>query len=343
MSATLRDVAKMAGVSIGTVSQALNNRPNVSQETRSRVLDAAMAVGYQIREADMEGAEVGVSVIGMLAKHDYGLGQAVNSFYSHVERGVEMECHRRGLNLMVGMVEVDECNRPLAWPPMVREPMVDGLLLLGACIDEEVDQIQRRKDIPLVLIDGYAPGFPYDNIVIDNAEGAHMAMKHLLDAGHRHIGLIGTNERSHPGVLVRRETYLSALHKRGIPDSYIEDGKLGRVEARQCTLRLLQRCPQVTAIFAASDDVALGVIDAVREIGGTVPETVSVVGFDNIDLAKEVVPNLTTVNVPKAWLGVLGVRQLIDRIQRPEQPRVNIAVSTQFVVRESTRSLVSDP
>jgi DNA-binding LacI/PurR family transcriptional regulator len=340
MPTTLREVAEMAGVSISTASQALNNRPNVSADTRARVLDAALATGYQLRELDNGKSDIPIGVIGMLSKHDYGLGQAINSFYSHVERGVELECHQRGLNLMVGIVEVDQRNRPVAWPPMVNDSIVDGLLLLGACMDRDVDAIQRRKEIPIVLIDGLAPGFPYDNVLVDNADGANLVMEYLLNAGHRQIGLIGVNDQSHPGVLARRDAYLNALRQRGIADSYIENGKLGRNDGYQAAQRLLQRHPHITAIFGVSDDVAIGAMDAIREMGLAVPEHISVVGFDNIDAAKDITPALTTVNVPKAWMGILGVRQLVDRIQHLDQPRVTITVSPQLVVRKSTRSLV---
>jgi LacI family transcriptional regulator len=127
---TLREVAEMAGVPIGTVSQALNNRPNVSPETRACVMDAAITLGYH-KDIHNNHVENPISVIGMLVKHDFGLEVTVNPFFSHVERGVERECRLRNIGLMYSLIEVDHQNRPIIWPSMISEQRVDGLLLLG--------------------------------------------------------------------------------------------------------------------------------------------------------------------------------------------------------------------
>ena len=144
---TLREVAEMAGVSIGTASQALNNRPNVSPETRARVMDAAITLGYH-KDIHNNHVENPISVIGMLVKHDYGLEVTVNPFYSHVERGVERECRLRNIGLMYSSIEVDHQNRPVIWPSMISEQRVDGLLLIGTFIEDTVEQVQRRIQNP---------------------------------------------------------------------------------------------------------------------------------------------------------------------------------------------------
>lgn len=191
-SATLREVAETAGVSIGTASQALNNRPNVSSETRTRVIDAAKALGYPVRES-VTPCEANLSVIGMLTKHDHGLDDAiVNPFYSYVELGVETECRKRGISLMMAAVDVDTQNHPVAWPAMLSEPRIDGLLLIGTFIEDTIDQIHQRLNIPIILVDSYAPRLPFDSVVIDNFHGAQTAVEYLIECGHRHIGLIGS-------------------------------------------------------------------------------------------------------------------------------------------------------
>jgi DNA-binding LacI/PurR family transcriptional regulator len=333
-SVTLRDVAEIAGVSIGTASQALNNRPNVNPETRSRVLDAALSLGYHKVSLNNH-VENAVSVIGMLVKHDYGQEVSVNPFYSHVERGVESECRKRNIGLMYSAIEVDHKNRPVIWPSMVSEQRIDGLLLIGTFIEDTIDQVQHRIGIPIVLIDSYASHLPFDSILIDNAEGATSAVNHLIELGHRHIGLLGSNLESPPGVFERRVYYQQTLQKAGIQDEYIEDCELNRGSSYQATQRLITRCPQITAIFSVNDDSAIGVINAVRDMGLNVPDDISVIGFDNIDVAKEFAPALSTVHVYKSWLGILGVRNLVDRILHPDQPRTITTVTTQLIMRES--------
>lgn len=340
-SATLREVAEMAGVSIGTASQALNNRPNVSPDTRARVVEAAKTLGYPVKEL-FGVSEANLAVIGMLTKHDYGSVEdvIVNPFYAHVEAGVENECRKRGISLMMAAIEVDRQNRPVVWPAMLVEQRIDGLLLIGTFIEDTIDMIQQRLNIPIVLIDGYGPRLPFDSVVIDNFHGGQTAIEYLISCGHRHIGLVGSTKESSPSILSRRGSYLNTLRQHGIIDTYISDSIADRQHAYVAATELLKDNPQISAVFAVNDDTAIGVINAAHDLGLDVPGDLSVVGFDNIDLAKEISPSLTTIHVYKSWLGMLGVRTLIERAQNPDQPKITTVVSTQLLVRESVQHIV---
>ncbi|MCL5996968.1 MAG: LacI family transcriptional regulator [Chloroflexi bacterium] len=339
-TATLRDVAKLAGVSIGIASQALNNRVNVLPETRARVMEAAISLGYPVREAlDTVAGDRPLCVIGMLTKHDYGLPPEVNPFFSDVQLGVESECRKHNISLMCAMVEVDHSNRPVVWPAMISEQRLDGLILIATFIEDAIDWIRRQINIPIVLLDSYMPALPYDSVVIDNAQGVTAAVNYLIDQGHTHIGLIGSNPASPPDIRERRDSYLRTLQVRGIPNVYVEDSLLTRTSAYEATQRLLKRQPQVTAVFGCNDDVTIGVMNAAHDMGLHVPGDLSVVGFDNIGLAKEVRPALTTIHVHKTWMGVMGVRRLIERTQMPDQPKMTVVISTQLIVRDSVRLL----
>ncbi|MCU0522970.1 MAG: LacI family transcriptional regulator [Anaerolineae bacterium] len=324
----------MARVSIGTASQALNNRPNVAPETRVRVIDAAKTLGYPTKP-ELELVTAGIEVVGLLTKHDYGYPPAINAFYSHVQAGVESECRRQNLSLMYANVEVDSSNRPVSWPAMLSEERIDGLLLAGAFIKDTVGTLKRRLDIPLVLVDAYAPDMPYDAVLIDNDRGTCIAVEHLLKFGHRRIGLIGTNPASSPGLLERRASFCRLMRTRGLAETYIEDSELTQVSGYESLKRLLARAPEVTAVFAAADLVAIGALSAARDMGIAVPGQLSIIGFDNIDLAAVVTPALTTVHVHKTWMGALAVRQLLHRAAEPQQPRVSITLATQLVERRS--------
>jgi LacI family transcriptional regulator len=330
----LQDVADLAGVSMGTASQALNNRPSVASETRARVLDAAHILGYPVRPSS-EISESRLEVIGMLSKHDFGYAPDVNPFYSHVEAGVETECRRHSISLMVANIEVDTSNHPIFWPPMLNEDRIQGLLLLGTFIEDTVGLLQRRLDLPIVLIDSYAPSTPFDSIVIDNTGGTRSAVEHLISRGHRHIGMIGANQKSPPSVLERRKTFFQVLGEHGLPTSYTEESHLTEAAGFSATKALLRRAPEVTAIFAASDIAALGVLKAARSLEIRIPEMLSVIGFDNIDMAGVVTPGLSTVHVHKTWMGALGVRQLVQRAAEAAQPKVTLTIATKLVQRDS--------
>jgi LacI family transcriptional regulator len=330
----LQDVADLAGVSIGTASQALNRRGSVAAETRARVVNAARTLGYPIRQFS-ETSESELEVIGMLTKHDFGYAPDVNPFYTHVQAGVENECRRHNLSLMFANIEVDTSNHPLFWPAMLNEDRIQGLLLVGTFIDDTVGLLSQRLDLPIVLIDSYAPSMPFDSIVIDNAIGTRAAIEHLLARGHQHIGLVGTNPKSPPGVLERRHTYLEIMREQGFPETYVEDSQLTQASGYSATRELLRRAPEITAIFAVADIVAIGVLNAARDLRIDVPDALSVIGFDNIDMASVVTPALTTMHVHKSWMGALGVRQLIQRAHEANRPKVTLVVSTELVERDS--------
>jgi LacI family transcriptional regulator len=332
---TLRDVAERAGVSIGTASQALNNRPNVAVETRQRVLSVARDIGYRVREHAPFSLDIKLEVVGMISKHDYGLPVEVNPFYSHIQLGIERECQRMGLSLMYANIEVDHQNRPVFWPSMLREQRIDGLLFVGTFFENTVDLIQRQTNIPIVLIDSYAPNLVFDHILIDNLNGTRHMVEYLIQLGHRKIGLIGSGEEIPPGVQERVHSFYTTLRAHHLPDHYHEDSWLARAQSYDATQRLLRRAPEVTAIFVVNDDCAIGAIHAANDLGLRIPEDLSVAGFDDINLAREVTPPLTTVVVPKAWMGIMGVRRLVERAANPDQPKVYEVLTTELIIRKS--------
>lgn len=334
-TATLREVAELARVSIGTASQALNRRPGVSEETRAKVFEAAQSLGYIFKDRQILTAHQ-VSMVGMLVKNDFGLPVAVNPFYSHIQAGVESECRRRGLSLMFSNIDVDRRNRPVVWPAMLADNRIDGLVIIGTLIDDAIDLIKQKADRDIVLVDSYAPALPCDSVLIDNTEGMKAIVQHLIDLGHRHIGLLGWNEETALSIYERKESYCATLQANGIPDYYIEKSLLQREDGYLGVQRLLKHAPQVTAVVACNDDTAIGALYGARDLGLNVPGEFSVAGFDDIDLAKEVVPALTTVRVPKVWMGMMGVRMLLDRAANPDQPRLTVHMATELVIRDST-------
>ncbi|MDF1514208.1 MAG: substrate-binding domain-containing protein, partial [Anaerolineae bacterium] len=232
-------------------------------------------------------------------------------------------------------VEVDESNHPVLWPAMIEEAHIDALLLAGAFIEDAIGFLGRKMHIPIVLVDSYAPNMRFDSVLIENTPGTELALDYLLTQGHSEIGLIGTHPNSPPSLLERRQAYLEFVKRNQLSQDYIEDSELVTRSGYEATLKLLSRAPHVTAIFAGADIVAFGAIQAVHDMGLRVPDDISIIGFDNIDSAGLITPGLTTIHVHKTWMGAISVRQLLERAQYPEQPKVTISVATELVIRGS--------
>jgi LacI family transcriptional regulator len=339
---TFRDIARHADVALSTVSQVLNNKPGVSHETRQRVLEAAAELGYRQRVFTDSVISPHLNTIALLTKRCNEDPVDINPFYSYVLAGAERECQQHSIGLMYASIEVDENSRALNMPTSVFEQRVDGVIVVGAFLEETISEISQQVRQNVVLVDAYtADRSRYDSVLIDNCKGAYDAVSYLINNGHHCIGLVGSHSESYPSILQRRAGYLKALQMHDIPNSYIEDSLLDRTNAVDATLRLLRRAPEITAIFACNDDVAIGVMTAVQEMGFSVPEHISVVGFDDIDLAQRVIPTLTTVYVDKVLMGITAVRLLRDRAASPERSALTTTLSTQLVVRQSMRQLIS--
>lgn len=332
---TLREVAELAGVSLGTASHALNNKPNVSAETRARVLNAAASLGYKAQVRVSTPMTVDLSVVGLLTKSLSDFPLPGNPFFAEILAGAERECQRQGLSLMYANLEVDEHNEVISWPAMLAGDQADGLIIVGAFVPETLTQIRALRERPVVLVDAYAPGYKFDSIINDNLTGAYTAVKYLIEQGHKHIGLVGSQPDAYPSIRERRKGYQRALKEAGIEAYYFGDCSLRREAAYDATYDLLQRAPEITAIFACNDNLAIGVMDAAYELGRRVPDDLSIVGFDDIDWAQEVKPPLTTVHVDKLLMGVMAVRHLRDLAESPGRTNITTVLGTQLIIRGS--------
>lgn len=351
-SVTLKDVAQLAGVSIGTASNAFTNKPNIAPETRTRVMEAAHTLGYEpknrLTEVNDSGEVTGVlsthadaaaATVTMLVQRDVR-GLLANRFYAHVLAGVERECERLNLSLIFAGVHVDDRKQPRDLETVLNQRRGDGLLLVGMSLSED-DIPEWLRAVPIVLVDGYAPGRPFDSVITDNFTGAYEAVRYLIEQGHRHIGLIGsTGERADnfPSIAERREGYLRALEDAGILETYIVPSTLERWSGQEALSTLLEHHPQITAVFCCNDEVAMGALDTARKLGIDVPGELSIIGFDNIDTTPQLTPALTTVHVDKVTMGVMAVRLLKERIEKVSRPTITLLIGTHVVVRETVSS-----
>ncbi len=338
-SPSLRDVAQAAGVSLGTASRALNNKANVLPATRSLVLKAAADVGYKLQIRVPTTVASKINTVGAVIKRDPGEFPRIDPFNYMVLCGIEDECERLGLNLMYASLPVNEFSHALTWTSLFENSEVDGLIIVGVVFSdpEIIRHIPQRT--PLVVVDALANGLDCDTIITHNFQGAYTAVKYLIERGHRAIGLIGstTQQAEHPGISERRLGYLKALADYGITESYVEESLLQAQSAREATARLIERAPQITAIFACNDDIAQSAIDELEAHGRRVPDDISVIGFDDAAFAPQTDPPLTTMRVETRLMGAMAVRQLYDRAADLDRPPITTLIGATLIERGSVK------
>jgi LacI family transcriptional regulator len=330
---TIRDVAKRARVGVGTVSRVLNDSPSVSEPTRQKVLAAITELDYSpnpIARRLSLGKTLTVAVIVPFFTRPSFVGRL---------RGIEYALADSEYDLIVYNVETT-AKRDAYFHSVPRRERVDGLLIISLSPrDADVDHF-LQADVPTVLVDARHPRL--SRAVIADVDGGRMATQHLIDLGHRKIGYV-SDRLENPFNFVssrdRYEGYLQALDEAGIPfrPKYHRQGEHGRKEARDMASALLSLPDPPTAIFAASDTQAIGVLEAARDASLKVPEDLSVIGYDDIEVAEYL--HLTTIRQPLFVSGVEGVELLLETIAAPPPTPRRVLLQTELVVRDTTAPL----
>ena len=331
------DVARESGVSLSTVSMVLAEKPGLPSETRQRVLNVAHALGYCSKASGKLNPIGGLKTVRMFLKSQRGELPRANEFYSHVISGIEAACARRGIDLLYSTIDVDDDNFPVGIPDLLQREDADGLIFVGVFVDEMLSPAVERTALPVVLIDGYSTNCKYDSIVADNFTGGYQATQYLIAKGHTHIGFIGgrSNGRAYPSLAERRAGYLKAIQEQHMPGPYFADTPLARETAIQAATLLLRENPQITALAGCNDFVVITAMHAALSIGLRIPEDISMVGFDDILMAENVMPPLTTMYIDKLSMGRLGVQLLANRAEVPEASVVTAYIRPCLVERNS--------
>jgi LacI family transcriptional regulator len=336
---TINHIAGKSGYSLATVSLALNNKPGVSEGTRTRIIEIANELGYQIKPPASQTPNNNLTTVGMLLKTDPDILPQANPFYSKVMMGIEDACHRNGINLLFATLPADENNRPLEVPQLLSTNMVEGLLMVGMCIDENITSVASKNGVPLVLVDGYSTNESIDSVISDNFRAAYSAVEYLLQNGHRHIGLVGSGSVCYPSLRDRRNGYLRALKENGINETYLADFNIKRTHGYQDTAALLSQYPQITALFCVNDDVASAALKAAQDSGKRVPKDLSIIGFDDTYIAANAHPALTTLHVDTLAMGRAAVHLLSLRMSHPDSARMTVTIHPELVERQSVRNI----
>lgn len=332
---TMEDIARRTGVSLATVSLVLRDKPGINDETRRRVLVAAKELGYRRRAGQESAPGQALEQIGVIMKARPGDMPQANPFYAPILGSIEAACRQRQVNMLLASVLVDVDNHPEQLPRMLLEDELGGIILVGAFVDHTIERLLQRRGTPAVLVDAYATSGAHDAVVADNFRGAYEAVAHLLARGHRRIGLVGTLPRAYPSIAERRRGYEQCLDDHGIAERYYADAHLLPDEVLAASTELLRRHPEVTALFCANDGTALDAMLAARALERRLPDDLSIIGFDDIDLAAHITPALTTMRVDKLGLGRMAVQLLAARIEAPAGASVTAVLRPTLVERAS--------
>ncbi|WP_326696000.1 LacI family transcriptional regulator [Streptomyces sp. NBC_01754] len=334
-SVGIKDVARTAGVSVGTVSNVINRPETVAPGTRARVLAAIDRLGY-VRSESARHLRAGSSRIMGLLVLDMG-----NPFFVDVARGAERAARRAGL----GVIVCNSAQSPAEeaeYLSLFAEQRVRGVLLTPADATGGTVDAFRRHRIPFVLVDRVAQKATECSVSVDDVAGGGLAVRHLVSAGHRSIAYVsgppGLNQ-----VRDRRVGALAALEEAGLgPDALQElpTERLDVASGRDAGARLLGLSDRPTAVFCANDLLALGVLQTLYAAGVGVPDDLAIVGYDDIEFAAAAVVPLTSVRQPAVTMGTMAAELLLEEAEADARGKAHehrrVVLQPELVVRDSS-------
>ncbi|WP_373767574.1 substrate-binding domain-containing protein [Glaesserella sp.] len=327
--ATMKDIARIAGVSLSTVSHVVNGSRFVSEEITLRVNKVIAELNYTPSFVARSLKMKETSTIGMLVT------TSGNPFFSEVVRHVERYCEKHQYHLI--LVNTEGNNQTLAQHvERLLRKQVDGLLLMCAEPQQDEPYIMNNLRLPMVVIDWWQQPLKAD-IIHENSElGGYLATKSLIDAGYREIAVI-TGELTKPLAEKRLSGYKRSLLENNlqIRSEWIIESRFHYEGGLTAMEKLLALPHRPRAVFAMSDSIAIGAYQAIWRAGLRIPQDIAVIGYDNIELSQYLSPPLSTIHQPKARLAKLAVERLITRIRHPEQAVETVRLTPELIKRES--------
>lgn len=331
MAATINDIARKLNISTATVSRALNDRPGVSSELRQKVLEAAQEIGFVPNMVARSLVTTRTQTIGFVIR-SFDQPFSSDPFYFPIMMAIELELVAHDYHVMLDASGSDNETHLR----MVRQNRVDGLILAGPNLNSQFVTSMCQSGIPVVLIDNKLEHTKANTVLTDDRGGAIDATEHLLQHGHRSIAHIG-GPLEWVSSKQRYAGYCEAMQKAGLGEQcrVVHTEATTVATGEEATAKLLAEPNPPTAIFAANDAMAVGVIKAATARGLSVPKDLALIGFDNITLAEHISPPLTTIRIFKEQIGQLAARRIIDLIADSASVPVETIVSTELVVRGS--------
>jgi LacI family transcriptional regulator len=325
----IKDVALRAGVSVTTVSHVVNSTRFVKADTRLRVEEAVRTLGYVPSGVARSLKQNTTHTFGVLIPNNS------NPYFAEILRGVENRCFAAGYNVVLCNSN-DDAQRQASYLRVLAEKRIDGLILVAAHQDAALRAVLREMKTPVVLLDREVPGLDCDLVEVDHLAGGLMATRHLLKLGHARVACISGPPALSPSSQ-RRAGWKKALAEAGV-ERYEGDLARGDFSSRsgyQAMQSLLKRGPRPSAVFVCNDLMAFGAMAAVHEAGLQVPGHISIIGYDDIELAAYSTPALTTVAQPKLQIGTLAADLLIERAQSNRSEGRRIILEPHLKIRAS--------
>ncbi len=327
---TIKDIAREIGVSASTVSRALSNSPLVNRETKERVHQVARRLGYERNELARALVMGSSGAVGLVVP------DITNPFFSDVARGVGEIAERVGCGVILCNTD-GRTDRELSYVRLMRRKRVDGLLLCSTTIDAPYLREVEEGKTPFILVSRLCsnPDLPF--VITDDTRGARLAVEHLIALGHERVGFIGGPEN----VQASRDRFLEysvVLKEHGYPlvDAWHHLAGFTQAAGREAGQRLLSLADRPTAVFAANDVTALGVLEVAEGFGLRVPEDLSIIGYDDIVYASLPRIQLTTIAQPAVEMGQIAADWLFSRISSDEVPMLQRVLNPRLVVRSTT-------
>lgn len=326
----LSDVAKRAGVSTASVSRVLNHPHKVSARIREQVTLAMEELGY-VRDG---------AARALASRRSYSIGSVVPTigigiFASGVER-LQQRLQEYGYQLLIATTQYDSSKEMEAVRSLI-ERGVDGIQLVGQEHDPQIYRLLTARGIPYVNAYQYDADNEHPCIGFNNQRSAWALMRHLLELGHREVGIITSPTRLNDRISARLKGMLACLKSYGIeqPESRIVEVPHRIADGRSGTRALMQRHPELTAICGTADALAIGALFELHEMGLKVPEDISVAGYDDLEIVRHLDPTLTTVHVPVEQIGQRVADYLLGRIEGRSMP-MKTELEANLVLRDST-------
>ena len=326
---TLKMVAEKAEVSVNTASRAINNKPDINENTKKRILKVAQELGY-IRNA---------AAVALRTKKTGTIGVVIadnrNPFYAEVLNGMEETAREKNYHIIFTNTQRDYKKEEEAINLLLAK-RVDGLLI--APVQDREDDIKKliEANIPFVIVGRNFNDIELDAVYNDEVKGGFLAIEYLIKKGHKRIALIDGFLYKSPAK-GRLEGYKNALKKYEIPfdDALLTVGDIDVKDGYKRTKQLLEKGLNFTAIFAYNDIMAFGSMQAIKEKGLRIPEDIGLVGYDNIPFSSLISPALTTIRLKKQDLGVESVKLLLSRINGNREKNKKIMLNIELIVRET--------
>lgn len=329
---TIYDVAREADVSMATVSRVVNGNPNVKPTTRKKVLEVIRQLGYRPNAVARGLASKKTTTVGVI------IPDISNMFYAELTRGIEDIATMYHYNIILSNSDL-KTEKELKLIETLLEKQVDGLVYLGGELTDKHQEIFSETNVPVVLAATHDQSQKQAFVTIDQKKAAEEATTVLVKEGNQKIAFISGPLTDVVKGYPRYQGYKSALQKHQIPfdEDWVRVGDYRYASGYQSMIELLEAHPNCTAVFAASDEMAVGAIHAALDKGKKIPEELSVIGFENIPLASQVRPLLSTIHVPMYDIGAVAMRLLTKFMNNEEIESSQVVLQYMVELRQSTR------